>query len=79
MGAIERRLQVVRSDWGDGGWSLHPAEATDEAIAEGAAPTLLTGDAVWIGDDWSRPNTADYVRALQRLQQLEQYGTWRRD
>lgn len=61
-------LVLVRSDAGDGGWSLHAPGSTDEDIAEGDAPALLTGEAE-MGEDgeWSAPTAADYAEALVRL------------
>jgi hypothetical protein len=41
---IPDTLQVVVSDLGDGGWSLHDARDTDEMIAEGDSPVLASGD-----------------------------------
>jgi hypothetical protein len=59
-------LELVRSDTGDGGWSLHAPELEDE---DGYSPVLLSDDAEW--DDaaehgyggWNRPNQADYDAA----------------
>ena len=56
-------LVLVRSDTGDGGWSLHPAGSTDEQIASGDAPVLVSGTAQWVDGDWDRPNAQDYARA----------------
>ena len=53
-------LVLVRSDQGDGGWSLHPAGSTDEQIRDGNV--LVSGPAQWDDDegDWDRPNAQDY-------------------
>lgn len=63
------RLVLVRSDRGDGGWSLHAPGSGDDAIASGDAPPLLSGPSEW--DDgvggWSRPNQADLREARRRL------------
>lgn len=56
-------LVLVRSDTGDGGWSLHPAGSTDEQIASGDAPYLVSGPAQWVDGDWDRPNAQDYAEA----------------
>ena len=56
-------LVLVRSDQGDGGWSLHPAGSTDEQIASGDAPYLVSGTAQWVDGDWDRPNAQDYAKA----------------
>ena len=34
---------ICRSDFGDGGWSLHAPGSSDEDIAEGRALPLITG------------------------------------
>lgn len=58
---------VVRSDRGDGGWSIHPPGTTDKQIAEGLAPVLLSGTARWLGKSWSRPKGADFRAAHARM------------
>ena len=54
-------LILCRSDMGDGGWILHAPGSTDEDIAEGNAPALVSGR--------SRrgPNEADYADAFRQL------------
>ena len=59
----EDDLVLVRSDQGDGGWSLHPAGSTDEQIAQGDAPYLVSGTAQWVDGEWDRPNAEDYAEA----------------
>ncbi len=71
-----RSLILVRSDAGDGGWSLHPAGSTNEQIAEGEAPILASGTATWDTGlrEWDRPNEADYLaaeRAASKLAEVE--------
>ena len=61
-------LILVRSDLGDGGWSLHAPGTTDEQIAEGHG-ILLSGTANW-DTGWDRPNEADYAAAEQSLAEL---------
>ena len=61
-------LVLCRSDAGDGGWSLHAPESTDESIASGEAPWLISGPAVWKDDRWSRPTQSDYDMAQAQLQ-----------
>lgn len=51
-------LVLCRSDDGQGGWSLHAPGSTDEQIASGDAPYLLTGD------NWGGPTIADRDRAF---------------
>lgn len=60
-------LILCRSDAGDGGWSLHPPGTTDEAIANGDARILASGEAERDGDGWDRPNAADYRDAWVML------------
>ena len=62
---LTRRLVLCRSDQGDGGWSLHPAGTTDEAIADGRAVLLASGTAEWIDGQWDRPDRTDYTKALR--------------
>lgn len=65
-------LVLCRSDQGDGGWSLHRPGATDDEIADGSAPCLVSGTADQ-GDDgeWSAPTERDYERArVMLLRQL---------
>lgn len=56
-------LVLVRSDAGDGGWSLHAAGSTDEQIARGAAPALLTGEAKMVDGKWNAPTQAHRAAA----------------
>ena len=60
---VDADLVLCRSDCGDGGWSLHPAGSTDEQIASGDAPVLVSGTAQWGDGDWDRPNAQDYASA----------------
>jgi hypothetical protein len=53
----------TRSDQGDGGWSLHAPGSTDEDIATGDAPALVTGVSRKRGGKWLRPNARDYADA----------------
>jgi hypothetical protein len=62
-------FELVRSDAGDGGWSLHAPELEDE---DGWSPVLVSGPAEWDCPpddygDWNRPNQADYDAAYARL------------
>lgn len=56
-------LILVRSDEGNGGWSLHAAGSTDEQIAEGDAHALLTGDAEMVNGEWNAPTQAHRAAA----------------
>jgi hypothetical protein len=62
-------LVLCRSDTGDGGWSLHAPGSTDEQIASGDAPYLVSGPAEMDDEtgEWSRPDLADYRAALTEL------------
>lgn len=57
------KLTLCRSDAGDGGWSLHPPGSTDDAIAEGDARILASGDSEMVHGAWSRPDADDYRAA----------------
>jgi hypothetical protein len=62
-------LVLCRSDKGDGGWSLHAPGSTDEDIATGNAPPLLTGQGERGAlEHWTRPAPIDYARALRILE-----------
>ena len=58
---------LVRSDAGDGAWSLRDPEVNDHEIADGSAPPLVSGEASWRNGRWSRPDERDYDRALHAL------------
>ena len=62
----DHNLILVRSDQGDGGWSLHSPGVTDKEIAQGDAPPLTSGTASMDENgEWDRPDSADYARALR--------------
>ena len=50
---------LVRSDTGDGGWSLHIIGTEDE---DGIAPVLISGPSEWSEqhDGWLRPDQRDF-------------------
>ena len=58
-----KSFTLVRSDRGDGGWTLHAPGATDEDIATGAAPALAAGVSRRRCGRWLRPNFRDYADA----------------
>jgi hypothetical protein len=64
------RYVLVRSDQGDGGWSIHAPGSTDKDIAAGDAPYLVCGKARWndITQTWSRPNLDDFRLAMTKHQ-----------
>jgi hypothetical protein len=53
-------LVLCKSDHGDGGWSLHAPGSTDEDIACGDAPYLVSGEGY-------EPTAADYDAAMATL------------
>lgn len=66
-------LILIRSDQGDGGWSLHTKQQIEEANAHDEAPGyVLSGPATWDdqADDWDRPNVEDYRTALLKVSAL---------
>jgi len=67
------KLILVRSDHGDGGWSLHNPDATDDERNHGD-DILLTGTAEWDDDigDWDRPNKHDLAKAWDELHHRDQ-------
>lgn len=66
-------IDMVRSDTGDGGWSLHPAGYEDADYASGNVPVLASGEATQdpLTKEWDRPNDADYAAAEEALRKLE--------
>lgn len=69
---MSMKIKLVRSDMGDGGWSLHPAGYDDKDFAAGNVPVLVSGIAEWddaLGE-WDRPNEADYAAAEKKLAEL---------
>jgi hypothetical protein len=67
---MTKSLILVRSDQGDGGWSLHDPAATDDEIACGLSPPLLSGPSECVDDEWIRPNRQDYQIAQAALIKL---------
>ena len=58
------RLELVRSDLGDGGWSLHVEHGGDWVlVADGPSETA--------GGEWARPNAADWEYARVQAARLE--------
>lgn len=64
----EYRIELVRSDLGDGGWSLH-AHRTDTSDDE-AWPILLTGRSPAVDGEWVRPDEADWTHADEAVHTL---------
>jgi hypothetical protein len=63
-------ITLVRSDMGDGGWSLHGrrADIDDGKDPDGAWPILLSGESETDAEgEWLRPNAADLTEARERL------------
>ena len=71
---IKSDLVLVRSDTGDGGWSLHTRAQIEEAERLDDVPEMiLSGPSAWTSETedarghWSRPDNADYDEALSIL------------
>lgn len=63
-----RDLILIRSDAGDGGWSLHTPRQIAAAKAYGEPPEyLVTGPSEYdvARERWVRPNSVDYAEALK--------------
>jgi hypothetical protein len=70
------KLLLVRSDQGDGGWSLHAPWATANQIASGDEPPLPSGTADYTSDgEWARPDRFDYARAMNVLSARDKWAT----
>ena len=54
-------LVLVRSDMGDGGWSLHTHADKDGSDA------LEYGPAEMVNGEWNRPNADDYREAMSSI------------
>jgi len=70
-GAMSGKLVLVRSDLGDGGWSLHPPGTTDDTIRDGGGIILAAG----IADcdptgAWDAPDARDYATAWARWAEI---------
>ncbi len=66
MPITSQHLILVRSDSGDGAWSLHAPDATDAEIADGTAPALASGEGRWDEDAgaWAPPPLVDVAAAM---------------
>jgi hypothetical protein len=66
-------LVLSRSDQGDGGWSLHIPDASQDE-EEAGGDLLLSGPASWdeATDDWSAPTPADYEKAFALWQEANE-------
>jgi hypothetical protein len=58
-------LILVRSDTGDGGWSLHTKEQIEMAEPDESPCSLISGPSPMYGGEWARPDARDYERALR--------------
>lgn len=56
----EMGTSFCRSDWGDGGWSIHDGE--DEDLI------LLDGTATRVGECWDRPDHDDFAELEEILE-----------
>lgn len=59
-------LILVRSEAGNGGWSLHDPRATAEDIRGGNEP-LLSGHGELLSDEWSEPTREQRVAGLRNF------------
>jgi hypothetical protein len=63
-------LVLVRSDTGDGGWSLHahtPTPGSDIGVSGFDPNPILTGPAELVDDEWNKPNAEDYREAMRLI------------
>lgn len=67
IATAEREYVLVRSDRGDGGWSLHMPGTTDQEIACGESQELVSGPSAMRNGKWLRPNSKDYAAARRAL------------
>jgi hypothetical protein len=67
-------LEISRSDDGYGGWSLHPPDTTDDEIASGEVPPILSGPARYDPHvhKWDGPTQLDYDWAGLHCQDLKE-------
>lgn len=64
-------FEVIRSDQGDGGWSIHWKH--DEEDEDGLTPVLVSGPADWLSSgEWNRPNKEDFADAIDALVKRDQ-------
>jgi hypothetical protein len=62
-------LELVRSDTGDGGWSLHlPEGLADEVLLSDLSTYTPDTDEAY--GDWDRPTQADYDTAWARAKEM---------
>ena len=68
------RLYLVRSDMGDGGWSLHAhvidVNSEDEGPHE-AYPVLASGPGRIVRGEWAPPPQRAYARARRKARALD--------
>lgn len=70
MDTIASHLVLIRSDTGDGGWSLHHKSMED---ADGVPTRVLvsgSSDLDVTMDAWMRPNDEDYAAAERAYAEL---------
>lgn len=62
-------LVLVRSDTGDGGWSLHTKDQIADAETNGEAPQYVTCGPALATDDngWSRPDSSDFSLTAEAI------------
>lgn len=68
-------LELIRSDFGDGGWSLHAQreDLLDNPLcgSQDCYPLLVSGpSSVGSDGEWLRPNKSDYAAAQKKAKEL---------
>jgi hypothetical protein len=59
-------LILIRSDTGDGGWSLHTKEQIELCEPDESPCSLISGPSPKnVDGDWIRPTPGDYAQALR--------------
>ena len=61
--ATTYKIEMVRSDMGDGGWSLHGVKKNSDPSDLDSYPLLVSGPSSMRKGEWVRPSPADYRRA----------------
>lgn len=68
---VRYAIEMIRSDMGDGGWSLHAhrTDVDDDPVAE--YPLLASGESARDDEgEWTSPTDADYELAQAKAQAL---------
>lgn len=74
---VTYRLELVRSDMGDGGWSIHAHRVDGGGDSQREWPIVHSGESHLRAGEWTRPSQRDWSRArriardLAKTSQLE--------